>query len=220
MILLDTFCRAGGAGMGYHQAGFEVVGVDIEPQPNYPFEFIQGDAIEFIAKHGHEFDAIHASPPCQKFSTMTNGLWKDRTEQHPDLIAPTRKELIDTGKPFIIENVSGARSELINPIMLCGTMFGLQNENGNQLRRHRYFEGLFIFTPTCRHNNMQSVGVYGHSGGSSRRDGLTMFSVEDWKEVMQIDWMTGAELAEAIPPAYTKFIGEHLMKHLKNRRQP
>lgn len=229
--LLDLFCGAGGAAMGYYRAGFDVVGVDIMPQPRYPFKFIQADALEYIAEHGAEFDAIHASPPCQLYSTMTNGRWKDR--EHPDLIDPVRDLLIASGKPYVIENVEGARAKLINPIMLCGTMFGLQTKHGSQLRRHRYFEcnSFFVLVMPCRHNNGSAIGVYGggqnparkrpatigvwgHAGGSSNRDGLIQFGTQDRRDAMGIDWMTGNELAEAIPPAYTEFIGRHLMELL------
>lgn len=213
MRLLDTFCKAGGAGMGYYQAGFEVVGVDIEPQPRYPFEFHQADAFEYIAQHGGEFDVIHASPKCQKFSIMSRGRWQNK--KHLDQIGPLRKILNQLGKPYIIENVS--RAPLINPILLCGTMFGLQTKEGNQLHRHRLFEvnpQIYWLTTPCHHSGIQAVGVYGHSGGSSNRDGIKMFGVDVWKEVMQIDWMTGNELAQAIPPAYTKWIGERLLELL------
>ena len=204
--------------MGYYRAGFDVVGVDINPQKNYPFEFHQGDALEWIREHGHEFDVIHASPPCQAYSTMTRGLWKNRIDKHPDLIEETRTLLQQTGKPYVIENVTGARDRLISPIMLCGTMFGLQTGGGNQLMRHRYFEcpSITMLTPTCQHNTRRVVGVYGHSGGSSMRDGIIMFSVDDWREVMGIDWMTGAELSQAIPPAYTEYIGKRIMDIIRD----
>jgi DNA (cytosine-5)-methyltransferase 1 len=120
MRLLDLFCGAGGAAMGYYRAGYtEIVGVDIHPQKRYPFTFVQGDALEYLAAHGHEFDLIHASPPCQAYSRarMLQG------NDHPDLVGPTRELLIASGKPYIIENVVGA--PLINPIRLTGTMFGL-----------------------------------------------------------------------------------------------
>lgn len=230
--LLDLFCCAGGAAMGYHRAGFEVVGIDIKPQPHYPFEFHQADALEYCAEHGHEFDVIHASPPCQGYSTMTKGRWKDR--QYPMLIGDVRDLLIATGRPYVIENVGGARRELINPVMLCGTMFGLETETGNQLQRHRYFELSFggFLTPTCGHNTASAigvygggqnperrksmvVGVYGHTGGTSNRNGLSQFGVDIRREVMGIDWMTNSELNEAIPPAYTEFIGKHLIQALK-----
>ncbi len=203
--LLDLFCKAGGAGMGYHRAGYEVTGVDIEPQKNYPFEFVQADALEYLRDHWLEFDVIHASPPCQRNSTMTKGLWKDRLDSHPELIAPVREILVKTGKPYIIENVPGA--PLINATVLCGSMF-----EGLQVRRHRLFETSFmVIAPACNHS-VQShvVAVYGHSGGSSKRDGLKFGGVDTWKTAMQIDWMTGAELAEAIPPAYTEYIARFI----------
>lgn len=211
MRILDTFCGAGGAGMGYYRAGFEVVGVDIEPQPHYPFEFHQADALEYIAEHGHEFDAIHASPPCQRYSSMTKR-W-GRSESHPDLIAATRNLLIETGKPYIIENVVGA--PLIQPILLCGSMFP-----SLQVRRHRLFElSFYILTMSCDHESQgEIVGVYGHSGGRSTRDNIKFHSVDDWRLAMGISWMTGRELAESIPPAYTQFIGAHLLEVLHQKQ--
>lgn len=247
--LLDLFCGAGGATKGYQRAGFFVVGVDIKPQPHYcGDDFIQGDALVIMAKliagervqsiKGNwyclaDFCAIHASPPCQGGSVMTNGRWKDRAEKHPKLIDPTRAVLSKTCLPYIIENVSGWRGKLINPIMLCGTMFGLQTKQGNQLLRHRYFECSFGFwlTPTCQHNKGSAVGVYGggqnparrkaavigvygHTGGSSGRAGTAQFDVNARKEAMGIDWMINGELSEAIPPAYTEYFGGKLMQIL------
>lgn len=233
--LLDLFCGAGGTGMGYHRAGFDVVGVDIKPQKHYPFEFIQADALEYLAVHGHEFDAIHASPPCQAHSIMRKGRWQDR--EHPDLISAVRELLTLSGKPYVIENVEGARGALLEPIMLCGTMFGLQTADGAQVRRHRLFEvfdrgPLLILSPACNHNNGSAigvygggqhparrrpatVGVYGGTGESSHRDGIVMFDVNARREAMGIDWMTGAELSQAIPPAYTEWIGRALVLHLQ-----
>ena len=211
LLLLDLFCCAGGAARGYQMAGFYVVGVDIKPQPHYVGdEFFQGDALDFVARYGGDFYAIHASPPCQAYSTMTKGRWQET--DHPKLIPATRRLLQASGKHWIIENVEGARKELITPTLLCGTMFGLETEAGNQLQRHRYFETSFSLglTYPCSHNKKQSVGVYGHAGGKSKRDGLVMFNTDTWREVMQIDWMNGAELAEAIPPAYTRWIGERI----------
>jgi DNA (cytosine-5)-methyltransferase 1 len=205
MIGLDLYCKAGGAAMGYFQAlGCKIVGIDIHPQPRYPFQFIQADALEYLAAHWREYDFFHASPPCQKNSTMTKGLWKDRLSSHPELIAPTRDLLKKTGKPYVIENVPTA--PLINPVVLCGSMFGLG------VRRHRLFETNFpVLQPSCNHAAQPHVvAVYGHSGGSSKRDGLKFGGVETWKTAMQIHWMTGAELAEAIPPAYTKYITQFI----------
>ena len=200
--VLDLYCKAGGAGTGFARSGCIVTGVDIEHQPRYPFRFIQADALEFLRAHGHEFDYVHASPPCQRDSNMTRGLWKDRVESHPDLIGPTHDLLVKIGKPYDIENVPGARAKLKDPVMLCGSMFGLK------VRKHRYFETSYpVLVPTCKHKEQgRVVAVYGHSGGSSKRDGLKFGGVDTWKEAMQIDWMTGSELAEAIPPAYTEFL--------------
>jgi DNA (cytosine-5)-methyltransferase 1 len=232
--LLDTFCKAGGASMGYHRAGFDVVGVDIEPQPNYPFEFIQGDAIQFIKDHGHEFDAITASPPCQRHSAMTKGMWKERLDSHPDLIPATRQALIESGKPYVIENVYGAKAEMIDPVMLCGTMFGLGTKYGNQLRRHRLFECSFeiLLTMQCAHNNASAVGVYGGgqnhdrmrqpkivgAHGNNEDDPSKLFGIDARREAMGIEWMTGKELNQAIPPAYTEFIGRQLMELLMTQK--
>ncbi|MGH2621968.1 MAG: DNA cytosine methyltransferase [Anaerolineales bacterium] len=232
--LLDLYCGAGGAAMGYARAGFDVVGVDHRAQKNYPFEFHQGEALAYLEEHGGEFDAIHASPPCQLFSAIRKGRWKER--QHPDLVEPTRRGLRESGRPYIIENVVGA--PLIEPVMLCGTMFGLQTRAGAQLRRHRLFELSFpldaLLWP-CQHNRHASaigvygggqhpqrrrvpstIGVYGHSGGSTRRDYLdfTSFLTSDRREAMGIDWMTNSELSQAIPPAYTEFLGAWLLRHL------
>lgn len=233
--LLDLFCGAGGASMGYHRAGFEVEGVDIKPQPHYPFEFHQGDALTYSLDG---FDAYHASPPCQFGSVMRLGRWKDR--QHPNYIPAIRERLQSTDKPFVIENVEGSRRHLITPIKLCGTMLGLETSASNQLRRHRYFEcgGFWLLVPPCNHNRISAIGVYGggqhplrrsrkpktigvwgHSGGSSNRDGYDQFGIDARREAMGIDWMIGAELSEAIPPAYTEYIGKFLLRALQSERK-
>ncbi len=226
MRLLDLFCGAGGAAMGYHRAGFdEIVGIDIEDQPRYPFSFIKADALHLPVDFW-EFDLIHASPPCQFHSSLGKGNHKDR--EYPELIIPTRKLLDEIDIPYVIENVSGARSYLDNPVMLCGTMFGLQTASGSQLRRHRYFEISFWFglTMSCSHNKYPAngikqtsegrkipatIGVYGGSGGYSKRDNLVGFNIKDRRDAMGIQWMTGNELSEAIPPAYTEWIGKHFL---------
>lgn len=206
MRILDLFCKAGGAAMGYHRIfqEAEIVGVDIEPQPHYPFNFIQADAFEYLQAHGHEFDFIHASPKCQRNSTMTKGLWKDRLEQHPDQITPLRPLLKATGKPWTMENVVGAPLNVT--VMLCGSMFGLG------VRRHRIFEANFMIPqPVCNHRAQgRVVQVNGHSGGRSVRDGITFGGVDTWKAAMDIDWMTGEELAQAVPPAYTAYIAGYI----------
>jgi len=206
--LLDLFCGAGGAAMGYHRAGFEVVGVDIKPQPHYPFEFYQADALEFSLVG---YDAYHASPPCQRYSTMTKK-W-GRQNNHPDLIAVVRDVLSAIGCVYVIENVVG--SPLINPLMLCGTMFGL-GSGEYKLRRHRLFEissGILFPPASCCHTG-KALPVYGHAGGKSKRDGLTFPGTDTWRGGMGIDWMSGNELAEAIPPAYTEYIGNLLIKEI------
>lgn len=205
MRLLDLFCGAGGAAMGYHRAGFsDIVGVDLEPMPRYPFEFARGDALEFLVRHGREFDAIHASPPCQKY-TFLKSRWREK--DHADFISHVRALLYGYAVPWVIENVVGAPMRF--PIILCGSMFGLK------VRRHRYFESSeFLFCPPCRHlKEVKTVGVYGNTGGSEKRKPLCRrHLINEWKEAMGIDWMTGKELTQAIPPAYTEYIGRQLLK--------
>lgn len=198
--------------MGYHKAGFEVVGVDIEPQKRYPFEFHQEDAVEFILKYGKDFDVIAASPPCQDYTPLKALTGKI----YPRLIKATRAAIRETDKPHVIENVPGARFELDNPIMLCGTMFGLK------IIRHRYFEcdPVLWWPPnqcTCSMLRTHS----GHGQYSAFKEGATAitvvghdFPVEDAKIAMRINWMTGAELSQAIPPAYTEWIGKEIRKLL------
>jgi DNA (cytosine-5)-methyltransferase 1 len=211
MKMLDLFCGAGGAGMGYHRAGFEVIGVDIKPQPHYPFTFIQGDALEYCREHGHEYDAIHASPPCQRYSTCTPMAYRGN---HPDLIAPMRDILIQSGKPYIIENVPNARKLLINPIKLCGSAFNLP------IRRHRYFEivpNQFILQTPCDHTR-EIIYVSGSTGSSKSTFHRFDYTVAERRGAMKTPWMTDTELDEAIPPAYTEFIGRELMKVLNEHR--
>jgi len=206
--LLDLFCGAGGAAMGYSRAGFEVVGVDLHPQPRYPFEFHQADAMTFPLDG---FDAIHASPPCQAFSVATL-FHRGARDTHPNLVPGTRARLRAAGVPYAIENVMGAPLE--NAIMLCGTMFPM----GLKVYRHRLFEcNPPVYFPPTSHNphvyRPTPVGravadhgwmtVAGHFSGA-----------EAAGRAMGIDWMTRAELAQAIPPAYTYFIGKHLMASL------
>ena len=206
--------------MGYHRAGFEVVGVDIKPQKNYPFEFHQADAIEFGRKYGREFSVIHASPPCQGYTTM-NQRWNDARESHPKLIAETREILKDTGKEYIIENVCGAKAEMDRPFQLCGSSFGLG------VRRHRLFEcSFFILIPECSHIG-EEIPVYGKLDGRrlwTRTDGTELRAPKELSvaaEAMDINWMDWDELREAIPPAYTEYIGRQLMQILnKKKGQP
>jgi DNA (cytosine-5)-methyltransferase 1 len=204
--LLDLFCKAGGATRGYQDAGFYVVGVDIEPQPNYVGdEFVQADALEYLARPSWwwPFEAVHASPPCQAFSTLRHRTGGD----YPDLIEATRQRLVASGLPYVIENVVGAPLE--NPVTLCGSMFGL-GANGRQLRRHRQFESnVPIMALQCQHHG-QPVGVYGTGGGGQMTRGYKG-TPEEYREAMGIGWATRAEIAEAIPPAYAEYVGEYLM---------
>jgi DNA (cytosine-5)-methyltransferase 1 len=200
--------------MGYHRAGFEVVGVDIESQKNYPFEFVQGDAIEYIREHGHEFDVIHASPPCQAFCDLKDMY---NAKSHLDLLTPTRAALKAVGKPYVIENVPGAPMQ--NYITLCGTAFGLGTDSA-ELWRHRLFEVVppILLVPPCAHRRKPRViGVYGGHGRDRRRTVNTQdFSTDAQRQAMGIDWMTGAELSQAIPPAYTEWIGKRLLEVLND----
>lgn len=212
MIVLDLFGGAGGAGEGYRRGGFEVVGVDIKPQPHYkPGRFIQGDALELAEELIAELKpvAVHASPPCQTSSPLRH-LWKDR--EHPELIPSTRELLIATGLPYVIENVEGARKKLVEPVALCGSMFG-NGANGRQLRRHRLFEANFpIMRPQCQHRG-QPVGVYGHGGGGSMTRGYKG-SASEYREAMEMPWATKTEIAQAIPPSFTEHIAYYLALEL------
>ena len=219
--LLDLFCGAGGAAMGYHRAGFEVIGVDHKPQPHYPFEFHQADALEFVREHS-EYSVIHASPPCQKYTGMRritcSRFGQVRSNPNPpDLIAITRRALIATGKPWVIENVQG--SPLNTGIILCGASLGLEH-----LARHRHFESnVLLFAPPCSHySNSYTIGVYG-----SRPDGRRVSyrqhrlcrvaaSLEEAREVMGITWMDWDEITQAVPPAYTEYIGKQLMAYISH----
>lgn len=218
--ILDLFSCAGGAAMGYHRAGFEVVGVDLNPQPRYPFEHHVGDALEFVAAHGHEFDAIHASPPCQTYS-------KTRTlhdNEHPDLVAPTRAALIATGKPYVIENVVGA--PLVDPLVLCGTEFNMvaPDVDGTPLKlvRHRLFESNVELAGNggCRHDpSIPTATVYGAGGGwtpahrdnPSRRGGYIPHT-DVCRALLGVDWTTKHELSQVVPPAFTEHLGRQLIE--------
>lgn len=216
--LLDLFCGAGGCSVGYQRAGFEVVGVDICPQPRYPFEFHQANAITYPLEG---FDVIHASPLCQAYSITKHTHNKD----HPDLLPAMRERLRASGLPYVIENVPGA--PMPGALVLCGSEFGLtayDPASGRELmlRRHRLFESnvWLMGAGGCHCYGHDIGGVYG--GGSTdrthakevRRGGYTP-STTVAKELMGIDWMTRDRLKQAIPPVYTQFIGEQLMDSLK-----
>jgi DNA (cytosine-5)-methyltransferase 1 len=207
--LLDLFSGAGGAGMGYHRAGFEVIGVDVKAQPHYPFEFHQADAMTFPLEG---FDAIHASPPCQAYTTMANR----RRGNHPDLIGATRERLERSAMPYILENVHGARRKMVDPLTLSGGMFGLG------VHRPRFFEVSFnMERPPQVFPVSGPLGVYGKLDGRrlwTRADGTEQRNAKTLEEAqiaMGVDWMEWDELREAIPPAYTFWLGRQLLAALQ-----
>lgn len=219
MKLLDLFCGAGGAAVGYHRAGFDtIVGVDLEPHPDYPFRLFVGDALAFIDGgwlEAGQFDAVHASPPCPRYSAATPA---ERRDLHPDLVEPIRERLLAWGGPYVIENVPGA--PLDNPVQLCGSSFGLG------VRRHRLFESnMPLLAPECEHRHQREVwGVYGDHGdaqpvtrpnGTSR--GNKARDAAHAREVMGIGWMSRwDDLADAIPPAYTEHLGRQLVEQIES----
>jgi len=220
--LLDLFCCAGGAADGYAAAGFEVVGVDKNPQPNYPYRFIQENAIGTLAARDFlaTFDAIHASPPCQRYTRLRHRYTENR---HPDLIDVIRPGLIASRLPYVIENVEDARGRLRDPVMLCGTMF-----DGLRVSRHRYFETSFPLTAprSCPGRHPLHYTLDKRKAHYGRLDEWTAFvsvngggncSRAAAADAMGLAhrYLTKGELNEAIPPAYTRHIGEALMGHLR-----
>jgi DNA (cytosine-5)-methyltransferase 1 len=216
---LDLFCGAGGATRGLQLAGFSVTGVDLVLSPRYPGDgFAKSDALRLLPSFLATFDFIWASPPCQAHTALKT---MHNAKPHADLIPATRAMLKASGKPYVIENVVGA--PLSNAVTLCGSMFGL-GVGDAELRRHRIFETNFpMRQPKCAHgggavvgiygghvrNRTRTIGVYGEGARDSRRKfdkGLPDFTVEDGRAAMEIDWMTIAELSQAIPPAYSEFI--------------
>ena len=268
--LLDLYCCAGGSSKGYQRAGFHVTGVDANPQPRHcGDEFIQGDALEYLEAHGHEYDAIHASPPCQGYSIMHNLPWL-RGREYPRLIKPTRDLLNRIGRPWVLENVMGARwgcKNLVNiskqlgyditehgmkASYLCGQMFEFP------FYRHRLFEANWLWMAPGHPKHTMNLHprseryVYGgdikglnggaagldtkprhpnpvnsawrktHDGGQpengAQKNGVGIGHTAGWKlaaEAMGIDWMKREELTQAIPPVYTEYIGEQLMRYLE-----
>jgi DNA (cytosine-5)-methyltransferase 1 len=206
MRVLDLFGGGGGSAMGYWLAGHLPFGVDNKRQPDYPFPMVIDDALEVLQAIGPFFDLIHASPPCQAF-TIAGNLARAQGNQAStvDLLTPLRPLLEATGKPYVIENVRGA--PLRNPTTLCGSMFGLK------VRRHRLFETSFPLAdpPPCRHKEQgKPVGVYHVMGDSIPQGGTTAKTLEEAQEAMGIDWLPWKSLKEAVPPAYTKWIGDQL----------
>ena len=222
-LLLDLFCGAGGASAGYHRAGFGVIGVDLADQPRYPFEFIQGDALEVMdrllaggAVAGHQlgdFAAIAGSPPCQ-FKALATLSQRRAGKVYPDLITPMRPRLEASGRPWVIENVPGA--PLRPDFRLCGCMFGLELPGVGQLRRERWFETSWraVAAPVPHRHWGPAISICGHGTPQWMRARTGHVGVAAWRQVMQIGWTTRQELAEAIPPAYTAHVGARLRQHL------
>lgn len=221
-LLLDLFCGAGGAAQGYMDAGFNVIGVDIVEQPRYPATFFLGDAMRVLEGAScwdlSKFDAIHASPPCQRYSVANN---IHGNTEHPDLLPEMRGQLEQTGLPWVIENVPGA--PMANYVVLCGSMFGLG------VKRHRWFETSFMVwnPPLCvpghpgdwvsvfGHTVLERGHVIGKAKGGGNRIKRRHLGVERGREAMGIGWMTSEELSEAIPPAYTQWIGERMLEQIE-----
>jgi DNA (cytosine-5)-methyltransferase 1 len=230
--VLDLYCGGGGAGKGYADAGFNVIGVDIANQMHYPFEFFRWEALNTLKRliQGYQIgshslngiDAIHASPPCQRYSQMSRcqpGL----SDKSPDLVEPTRFLLRRTGLPYVIENVMGA--PLMDPTMLCGSHFGLQAEwEGHGefgVQRHRLFETWPFRAPSpgmCDHS-LPAIPAYGHGAGAARKNMRGKGFTDTARRAMEIGWMNRDELSEAIPPAYTRHIGGYLWLYLETNNK-
>lgn len=211
--LLDLFCGAGGCSRGYADAGFDVSGVDIEEHSDYPYPIQVLDALEAILDG---YDVVHASPPCQASTTMSNR-WRGKsvtTDAHVNLIPVVREKLLSWGGPYVIENVPGARPSLRDPILLSGGWFGLQVE------RPRLFESNMPLAPAPRKKVDNPIGVYGKLDGRrlwTRKDGTEQRcarTLEEGRRAMGIDWMQWHDLTEAVPPAYTEYIGRQLLEVL------
>ena len=199
---LDLFCGGGGASMGLHRAGFDVVGVDLFDQPKYPFKFIKADALDFDIT-GYDF--VWASPPCQAFTAYKRR--KDHVKYSPNLIPKIREKLIANRKPFVIENVQGA--PLLDAAMLCGSMFSLD------VRRHRFFESNFkIDQIKCQHN----LQLPRFAPASNRKNLRKTVEIGVWRiplaiqqKAMGIDWLDVRSLSQSIPPAYSEYIGRQFL---------
>lgn len=198
--LLDLFCCQGGAAKGYAEAGFDVTGIDIAPQPRYPYRFVQAEAVAFVREHGGDFDVIHASPPCQHYSRAQ----KIQHRTHPDLIDPTRAALEATGRPWVIENVEEAAAQLRDPVTMCAAAFGMRTY------RHRLFETRgFTFTPPqhpahqaplTKMGRPRAAGHFAHYVGN-------FSGVAEARTDMSVPWMNRDGIRECIPPTYTQWIG-------------
>jgi DNA (cytosine-5)-methyltransferase 1 len=209
--MLVCFCCQGGEAMGYHRAGWDVEGVDINPQPRFPFKFHQADAIEFVKEHGHKYAAIVGGPPCQAHTKAQ----RIQKREHPRLIAPFRQVLIASGKPYVIENVEEARDELVDPQMLCGTQFGLKTD------RHRLFETNWpLVVP--EHHGGTHFGQHTKMGRPWKPGTLyqaigNFSGVEFVRQDLDVPWMNRDGIRECIPPVYAEYIGRQLLAHLTER---
>lgn len=211
LTLLDLCCCSGGAAMGYYLAGFDITGVDIVDRPRYPFAFIQGDAIDYVLNHGHEHDLIHASWPCQHRAAITKGTNAHLRDTYPDLLAPGREAMLSTGRPYVIETTE-ARPDIV----LCGTQFGLPILRHRRFEVHGWMPMAIPHTPHRgrvrgwrhgRHYEGEYLAVYGKGGGKA--------TVPEMQAALGIDWTdVHEELTEAIPPAYTRFLGEQAAQQL------
>jgi DNA (cytosine-5)-methyltransferase 1 len=208
--LLDLYCGGGGAGYGYEQAGFDVTGVDLYPQPKHRGKFIQADAIEYLAAHYRQYDVVHASPPCQAYS-MASMQFRKQGKQYVDLISETRTALIAIGKPYVIENVPG--SPLLNPVELCGAMFDMHTY------RHRLFESNITLkapehpkhiAPNAKMGRKPKPGEFIQYVGHFSGVGLV-------QEMTGLYWLGQSELAQSIPPQYTQYIGQQLIEYLRQK---
>jgi DNA (cytosine-5)-methyltransferase 1 len=209
MRLLDLFCGVGGASAGYAEAGFEVTGIDLKHGKRYPYTYIKGNVLDYLKdlQFLRSFDVIHASPPCQTHS-ITQHLRnaQGKTTSKLDLIPETRTALIASAVPYIIENVPG--SPLIDPIQLCGSAFNLK------VRRHRLFESNMQLQGTeCNHKAQgRPIGVYGSLNDEIPKGGKTATNINEARQAMKIEWGIWTELVEAIPPAYTKYLGSQISR--------
>lgn len=210
MLALDLFCGAGGASAGLHRAGFDLVGIDIDPQPSYPLQFIQADALHPPVDL-RSFDLIWASPPCQAYSKLTHR--GTRYIPHPALVAATRDMLRASGVPWIMENVMSA--PMVQAARLCGTSLGLGALCGDgvfrPMPRHRLFEASFaMLVPPCGCEGIEALGVYGHAGGQANRTSADrrgyQSNRDERREAMRINWMSVSAMAQAVPPAYAEFL--------------
>jgi DNA (cytosine-5)-methyltransferase 1 len=214
-LALDLFCGAGGASMGLYRAGLDVIGVDIRPQPRYPFRFIRGDALRPPVDLGR-FDFVWASPPCQHFSLATR-CRPGAAEKHPNLIPPIRNMLERSSGLFCMENVPGA--PLRHDLVLTGCMFGLTT-----YRKRKFEMNYFVlaprpgvpFGPESRPGTFTIVGHTGNSSLKTRKAGVNRGTKTDWQRAIGIDWMSVAEMANAVPPAYSEFIGRAALQYMKS----